>query len=70
MSERSAVSTPSPVMDRWSAWGIAPENEPDHPWQNITTFKRKLGGVDVGLLPTLDDVYDAAAYDRYLAGER
>jgi len=54
----------------YDLWGIAPENDPDHPWQNITSFKRKLGGVDVDLLPTLDYVDDAAAYDRYLAGER
>ena len=51
-------------------WGIAPKDEPDHPWQDITAFKRKFGGVEVSLVPALDYVYDAAAYERYLAAEK
>jgi lipid II:glycine glycyltransferase (peptidoglycan interpeptide bridge formation enzyme) len=47
-------------------WGIAPENAPEHPWQNFSTFKRKFGGQDLHLVPTLDYVYDASAYDQYL----
>jgi lipid II:glycine glycyltransferase (peptidoglycan interpeptide bridge formation enzyme) len=48
-------------------WGIGPENEPDHPWNNFSTFKRKFGGVEFNIVPTLDYVYDSAAYDRYAA---
>ena len=47
-------------------WGVAPEDEPDHPWQNISVFKRKFGGREVRLVPTLDYVFDKAAYARYL----
>src|SRR2546426_10930263 len=54
----------------YDLWGIAPPNEPDHPWRNFTVFKAKFGGVEVHLVPTLDCVYDAAAYDCYVAGER
>ena len=50
-------------------WGIAPKDEPDHSWQDITAFKRKFGGVEVNLVPALDYVYDAAAYERYVAAE-
>jgi len=48
-------------------WGVAPKNEPHHPWHNISEFKRKFGGVEVDLVPTLDYVYDPAAYDQYRA---
>ena len=53
----------------YDLWGVAPESAPDYPWQNISGFKRKFDGVDVDLVPTLDYVYDPAAYDRYLASE-
>jgi lipid II:glycine glycyltransferase (peptidoglycan interpeptide bridge formation enzyme) len=51
-------------------WGVAPEDEPDHPWQNISVFKRKFGGVELALVPTLDYIYDPAAYDHYAATKR
>lgn len=51
-------------------WGIAPQDAPDHPWHDISIFKRKFGGVEVGLVPTLDFVYDRGAYQRYVALER
>jgi len=51
--------------DWYDLWGVAPTGEPDHPWQSISDFKRKFGGVEVRLVPTLDLVYDPAAYDRY-----
>ena len=55
--------------DWYDLWGTAPEDEPDHPWHNITVFKHKFGGVALDFVPTLDYVYDAAAYDAYLAAE-
>lgn len=53
----------------YDLWGIAPANEPNHPWQNFSAFKAKLGGEEVHWAPTLDFVFDAAAYDRYTAIE-
>lgn len=53
----------------YDLWGVAPANEPDHPWQDISAFKRKFGGVELNLVPTLDYVYDPAAYEQYLAAE-
>lgn len=50
-------------------WGVAPKNDPDNSWQGFSVFKRKFGGVEVNLVPTLDYVYDPAAYDRYRAVE-
>ena len=51
----------------YDLWGITPANQPNHPWQNITAFKAKFGGIEVRLVPTLDYVYDTAAYEHYLA---
>jgi peptidoglycan pentaglycine glycine transferase (the first glycine) len=54
----------------YDLWGVAPENETDHPWRSISAFKRKFGGVEVNLVPTLDYVYDPLAYDSYLHHNR
>jgi lipid II:glycine glycyltransferase (peptidoglycan interpeptide bridge formation enzyme) len=53
--------------DWYDFWGIAPESQPNHPWQNITAFKRKFGGVELNLVPTMDHVYDRSAYHAYMA---
>jgi lipid II:glycine glycyltransferase (peptidoglycan interpeptide bridge formation enzyme) len=50
----------------YDLWGVAPCTAPDDPWQNISTFKRKFGGLDINLVPSLDYVYDQAAYDDYV----
>jgi lipid II:glycine glycyltransferase (peptidoglycan interpeptide bridge formation enzyme) len=51
-------------------WGIAPSGVSDHPWQDISAFKRKFGGTELNLVPTLDYVYDPAAYENFAAAER
>ena len=48
-------------------WGIAPDNDPNHPWWDITVFKRKFGGAEFNLVRTADYVFDAASYDAYLS---
>jgi lipid II:glycine glycyltransferase (peptidoglycan interpeptide bridge formation enzyme) len=53
----------------YDLWGIAPEDDPSHPWRDITTFKCKFGGVRVDLVPTLDYVYDPTAYQHYTAAQ-
>jgi len=50
----------------YDLWGVAPPDAADHPWDGISQFKRKFGGVEVGLVPTMDLVYDAAAYESYV----
>jgi lipid II:glycine glycyltransferase (peptidoglycan interpeptide bridge formation enzyme) len=54
----------------YDLWGVAPFDQPDHAWQQISEFKRKLGGVEIQLVPTLDYVYDATAYDEFRIAER
>ena len=50
-------------------WGIEPKDDPNHPWHDFSVFKRKFGGVEVNLVPTLDYVYDEAAYDQFIAAK-
>ena len=52
-------------LEWYDFWGVAPPGAVNHPWRHITEFKEKFGGSAVGLVPTLDLVYDAAAYQRY-----
>ena len=52
--------------ESYDFWGVAPEAEPDHPWADISVFKRKFGGGEVRLVPTLDLVYDPVAYEYYV----
>ena len=42
-------------------------NAPDHAWHDISALKRKFGGVEVELMPTLDYGFGPEAYDRCLA---
>jgi lipid II:glycine glycyltransferase (peptidoglycan interpeptide bridge formation enzyme) len=53
--------------DCYDLWGVAPPGRSDHAWQPLSEFKRKFGGVELDLGPTLDRVYDAAAYARFRA---
>jgi peptidoglycan pentaglycine glycine transferase (the first glycine) len=51
----------------YDLWGVAAEGDSEHPWRDISIFKRKFGGVETALVPTLDYVYDRAAYAQYAA---
>jgi peptidoglycan pentaglycine glycine transferase (the first glycine) len=50
----------------YDLYGVAPVDEPDHKWANISVFKRKLGGQDMKFVPPMDFVYDPNAYQDYL----
>jgi peptidoglycan pentaglycine glycine transferase (the first glycine) len=56
--------------DWYDLWGVAPRGDTAHPWHAISEFKRKLGGVELDHGPTLDLVWDAAAYRRFEAVAR
>lgn len=42
-------------------WGIAPDNDPTHPWHGFTEFKRGFGGRDVEYAGTWDLALSPAA---------
>jgi len=37
-------------------WGVSPLDKPNHPWANISMFKRGFGGQDVELLHAQDNI--------------
>jgi peptidoglycan pentaglycine glycine transferase (the first glycine) len=53
----------------YDLWGVAPAGARSHPWAGISVLKRRFGGREVRLVPTLDYVYDRSAYMRYQAAE-
>lgn len=48
-------------------FGIAPPNEPDHPWAGFSAFKRSFGGADVALGGTWDVPVSTSRYGAYRA---
>jgi lipid II:glycine glycyltransferase (peptidoglycan interpeptide bridge formation enzyme) len=40
--------------ETYDFWGVAPKDKLDHPWANISLFKRGFGGEDVELLHAQD----------------
>ena len=65
------------IMNRMAAagcscydlWGTAPPGQPEHAWAGISAFKRKFGGTEIAHVPTLDHIYDRAAYARFVDTE-
>jgi len=53
----------------YDLWGVAPEGNETSAWAGLSAFKRRFGGREVSLVPTLDYVYDRSAYRRYTASE-
>jgi lipid II:glycine glycyltransferase (peptidoglycan interpeptide bridge formation enzyme) len=51
-------------------FGIAPQSEPSNGWTDISVFKRKFGGQELRLVPTLEYIYDPVAYQEWEAIER
>jgi lipid II:glycine glycyltransferase (peptidoglycan interpeptide bridge formation enzyme) len=51
-------------------FGVTPQGASPDSWTEISIFKRKFGGQEIHHVPTLDFVYDASAYERWLAQER
>ncbi len=65
------------IMNRMAAagctcydlWGTAPPGQLEHDWAGISAFKRKFGGTEIAHVPTLDHIYDHAAYARFVETE-
>jgi peptidoglycan pentaglycine glycine transferase (the first glycine) len=49
----------------YDMYGIAPNNQADHRWAKISSFKRKLGGRDFNFVPTMDYIFDPISYQQY-----
>lgn len=49
----------------YDLFGITPQNEPSDGWTDISVFKRKFGGQELRLVPTLEYIYDPIAYQEW-----
>jgi peptidoglycan pentaglycine glycine transferase (the first glycine) len=56
----------------YDLFGVAPQDRPGDGWADISIFKRKFGGRELRLVPTLEYIYDADAYQEWktIKGER
>lgn len=43
-------------------WGIAPSDQPNHPWSGISRFKRGFGGKEINYVPVREFVYNKLWY--------
>ena len=48
----------------YDLFGVTPSDAPDDNWKGISDFKRKFGGREQRLVPTLEYVYDPVAYEE------
>ena len=53
----------------YDLFGVTPQGGPSDGWSDISAFKRKFGGRELRLTPTLEYVYDPVAYEAWKATE-
>jgi lipid II:glycine glycyltransferase (peptidoglycan interpeptide bridge formation enzyme) len=46
-------------------WGIAPDDNPNHPWAGITRFKKSFGGEPIHLLGAYDFTFQTSWYKMF-----
>jgi peptidoglycan pentaglycine glycine transferase (the first glycine) len=51
----------------YDLFGVTPKDERSDGWTDISVFKRKFGGREVRFVPTLECIYDSAAYEEWKA---
>lgn len=56
-------------IKRYNLWGIAPENQPEHRYAKVTTFKRGFGGIMTTYVPAQDVILKPARYQLDLLVE-
>ena len=50
----------------YNFWGIAPEENPKHPWHGLTLFKKGFNGFQKDYLATQDFVFSPLYYATYI----
>jgi hypothetical protein len=48
---------------------VTPQGGPNDGWTDISVFKRKFGGRELRLVPSLEYIYDSTAYQEWKASE-
>jgi lipid II:glycine glycyltransferase (peptidoglycan interpeptide bridge formation enzyme) len=53
----------------YDLFGVTPQGGPHDGWTDISVFKRKFGGRELRLVPSLEYIYDSTAYQEWKASE-
>ncbi|WP_046864136.1 lipid II:glycine glycyltransferase FemX [Microvirga massiliensis] len=56
-------------LQLYDLFGVTPQGGPCDGWTDISMFKRKFGGRELRLVPTLEYIYDPVAYKEWEAIE-
>lgn len=51
--------------ERFDFFGIAPDDNPKHPWAGITSFKKQFGGEQINILGSYDMIFRRAEYQAF-----
>ena len=54
----------------YDLFGVAPENQPNHPWAGVTNFKEKFGGKYLELIGSYDKVFKPFEYKLFRLAEK
>ena len=46
-------------------YGIAPNDDPKHPWAGITSFKKQFGGCQIDIIGSYDLIFKSAEYTAF-----
>ena len=55
---------------QYDFWGIAPNDQPNHPWSGITRFKKGFGGKEINYVPVREFVYQPFWYHLMKIGSK
>lgn len=55
---------------KYDFFGIAPDDNPNHPWSGITRFKKQFGGEQVDILGSYDLVFNPFYYKLFKTAEK
>ena len=55
---------------KYDFFGIAPEDQPNHPWAGVTRFKRQFGGEATRILGSYDLVFKPTLYQIFKIAEK
>jgi lipid II:glycine glycyltransferase (peptidoglycan interpeptide bridge formation enzyme) len=53
----------------YDLFGVPPQGGSNDGWTDISVFKRKFGGRELRLVPSLEYIYDSTAYQEWKASE-
>jgi len=57
-------------LTKYDFFGIAPQNQPNHPWAGVTRFKQQFGGEEVELLGSWDLIFKPTEYQLFKVLEK